>query len=305
MNGAQASGLATARRSIPPSLLTSLGSLELVARSAVDGVLHGAHASDKPGFSQEFAEYRDYVPGDDLRFVDWNAYARTDRLYLKRFEGETNTRLLVALDISASMDAGGGEPSKLTYGTWLAAALIHIAVRQHDAAGLLTFNERVRDEVDPRAGRAQQNRLFHRLDALVAEGGSEWTGAFAHVARRLTRRGIVAAISDFYCDPKSFGRALTMLGARGHDLIVFHLLDDRERLPRFRRNTTLRDAETGAVIEVDAADVRTAYPSRLADHEAALRRQAGAAGAHYVSMNADEPLDRALLGYLRFRARHP
>lgn len=306
MNGQAATGLARPRRGIPPTLLKELGNLELVARTAVDGVLHGAHTTDRPGFSQEFAEYRDYVPGDDLRFVDWNAYARSDRLYLKRFEGETNTRLLVMLDVSASMDAlDGNDPSKLVYGTWLAAALMHIALRQHDAAGLLTFNDRVQDHLTPRAGQAHRRVLFHRLDALAASGGSDWASAFAHVARRLTKRGVVAAISDFYCEPAAFGRALTMLGARGHDLIVFHLLAGAERKPRFRRNVSLRDAETGSVIEVDVNDLRHRYPRRLADHESALRGHAGAVGAHYVRMTADEPLDRALLGYLRFRARHP
>jgi len=306
MNAPASAGPMRPRRGIPPKLLKELGSLELVARTAVDGVLHGAHTTDRPGFSQEFAEYRDYVPGDDLRFVDWNAYARTDRLYLKRFEGETNTRLLVVLDVSASMDAtASSEPSKLVYGTWLAAALMHIALRQHDAAGVLTFNDRVLDHLPPRAGRAQQRVLFHRLDTLSAGGGSDWASAFAHVARRLTKRGVVAAISDFYCEPATFGRALTMLGARGHDLIVFHLLNGSERQPRFRRNVSLRDAETGSVIEVDVNDLRHRYPRRLADHESALRGHAGAAGAHYVRMTADEPLDRALLGYLRFRARHP
>ena len=177
MNGPASAGSPRPRRGIPPTLLKELGSLELVARTAVDGVLHGSHTTDRPGFSQ-FAEYRDYVPGDDLRFVDWNAYARTDRLYLKRFEGETNTRLLVVLDVSASMDAtGGGQASKLVYGTWLGAALAHIAVRQHDAAGLLTFNDRVQDDIPPRAGRAQQRVLFHRLDALAAAGGSDWSGS--------------------------------------------------------------------------------------------------------------------------------
>lgn len=303
MNGAAA--VPRPRRAIPPAVLKELGSLELVARTAVDGVLHGAHRSDRPGFSQEFAEYRDYMPGDDLRFVDWNAYARTDRLYLKRFEGETNTRLLVMLDVSASMDVGDQEPSKLAYGCWLAAALIHIAARQHDAAGLLTFNDDVVRYVPPRPGRAQQTTLYHRLDAVAADGGSDWHGAFAHAARRLAKRGVIAAISDFYCDPVEFGRALAMLGVRGHDLIVFHVLDSPERKPSFGRNVTLRDAETGTVMEVDINEVRSAYPRRLLAHESALRQSTGAAGGHYVRMDADQPLDRALIGYLRFRGQRP
>ena len=312
-------------RMIPPSVLAQLGSLELVARSVVDGVLHGAHYTDRPGFSQEFAEYRDYVPGDDPRFVDWNAYARTDRPLLKLFEGETNTRLLVLLDGSASMDtfggtgaasggngaAGGGvgAPTKLRYASYLAAALGLIAARQHDAVGLLVFDEQPRAYIPPRPGKGNLQAFYHRLDELQPEGGSDWREAFTHAASRFAKRGVMAAISDFYCDPTDFGRSLRILGSRGHDLIVFHLLDEAERAPRSRRafggNATLRDVETGDVIEVDANDLRSRYPQRLAAHEQALRREAGAVGADYVRLNADEPLDRALAGYLRFRARRP
>lgn len=290
---------------LPAELLAKLGNLELIARAAVDGLVQGAHRADRPGFSQEFAAYRDYEPGDDLRFVDWNAYARTDRLHLKLFEGETNTRLLVLLDISASMGVSARTPSKLEYGAWLAAALVHIAARQHDAVGLATFAETVRDDLPPGPGARRRRALFACLEGVRPGGGSNWDAAFMHVSRRLPKRGVVAAISDFYCEPEEFGRALRTLGARGHDLIAFHVLDAAERKPRLRRNTTLRDAESGRVIEVDAADMRTGYPRRLAAHEGALKREAAGAGAHYVAMDADEPLDRALLRYMRFRARHP
>jgi len=320
MNGQASARSGVPTRMIPPALLARLASLDLVARAVVDGALHGAHYTDRPGFSQEFAEYRDYMPGDDPRFIDWNAYARTDRTLLKLFEGETNTRLLVLLDTSASMDAFGRRgvlgqardrsdeaPTKLRYAAYLAAALAHIAGRQHDAAGLLTFDDAVRTFLAPRLGQAQQ--VFHRLDELTPSGGSDWTEAFSYAASRMTKRGIIAAISDFYCDPADFGRALRILGTRGHDLIAFHVLDAEERQPRARGplggNVTLRDAESGQVIEVDAADLRTRYPERLDAHERALRREAGGAGAHYVRLNADEPLDRALLGYLRFRNRRP
>ena len=305
-------------RMIPPALLAQLGSLELVARSVVDGVLHGAHYTDRPGFSQEFAEYRDYVPGDDPRFVDWNAYARTDRPLLKLFEGETNTRLLVLLDGSASMGSFGvpgngrgddGAPTKLRYAAYLAAALAFIAARQHDAVGLLVFDERARAYIPPRPGQGNLQAIYHRLDELQPVGGSDWREAFTHAASRLAKRGVIAAISDFYCDPAAFGRALRILGSRGHDLIVFHLLDEAERSPRSRRafggHATLRDVETGDVIEVDANDLQSRYPQRLAAHEQALRREAGAVGADYVRLNADEPLDRALAQYLRFRVRRP
>lgn len=298
---------------IPPAVLAQLGSLELVARTVVDGVLHGAHYTDRPGFSQEFAEYRDYVPGDDPRFVDWNAYARTDRPLLKLFEGETNTRLLVLFDASASMNAFGekrdGATTKLRYGAYLAAALALIAARQHDAVGLLAFDQGLRTYVAPRTGRANLQAIYHRLDELTPEGGSDWHEAFSQAASRFAKRGVIAAISDFYCDPADFGHSLRILGSRGHDLVVFHLLDAVERTPRWRQafggHATLRDVETGNVIEVDANDLRTRYPQRLAAHEEALRRQAGAVGADYVRLNADEPLDRALARYLHFRGRRP
>lgn len=293
---------------VSPAVLARLGSLELVAKATVEGMLHGAHRSARPGFSQEFAEYRDYAPGDDLRHVDWNAYARTGRLFLKRFEGETNTRVTVLVDVSASMDVGNaGAPSKLRYAGWLAAALVHLAGRQHDAAGLLTFADGVRDFLPPRGGALHRQAVFHRLAAMTAAGGSDWEAAFGHAARRVVKRGIVAAISDFYCAPEMFGRALRGLGVRGHDLMVFHLRDPAERAPaaKARRNTTLRDVETGEVIEVAAGELRAGYPRRLADHEAELRRQAGAAGADYVRLDTDAPLAPALAGYLRFRARRP
>ena len=294
-----------------------IGRLDLVARSVVDGLLQGAHRTDQPGFSQEFAEYRDYFPGDDLRFVDWNAYARTDRLYLKRFEGETNTRLLLVLDISASMGVGDENPGKLRYGTWLAAALSYIAGRQHDAVGLLTFNDDVRDDLRPAAGMAHQQRLFHRLGSLAASGASDWELAIAGVAQRLRRRAIVALISDCWCEPAVLGHALATLGAKGHDVIVFHVLDQAERAPQGSSPATgrlgmtmpstvrLRDVETAQEIDVDRHDLRTGYGKRLAAHEAAMRQQVSGVGAHYVRMNADEPLNRGLADYLRFRARHP
>ena len=287
-------------------MLAKLGSLELIARAAVDGMVHGAHRTKRHGFSPEFAEYRDYAPGDDLRFIDWNAYARTDRLYLKRYEGETNTQLLLLVDASASMGVGEA-PTKLDYATWLAAALALIAARQHDAAGLAAFNEELRWLAPPRSGAAHRQALLHGLDALTAVGGSHWRRAFAQVANRSSRRGIVVAISDFYCEAEDFGRALRLLGTRGHDLIAFHLLSAAERQPRLKagRNTTLRDAETGSVLEVDAFEVRNVYPRRLAEHEAALRQAAGVAGADYVQMNTNQPLDEALIRYLRFRARRP
>ena len=300
-----APGGRTPARLIPPALLAGLGDLELIARAVVDGVVNGLHRSNMFGFSQEFAEYRDYVPGDDPRFVDWNAYARTGRPYLKRFEGETNTRLMLLVDASASMGFGERGVTKLDYARWVAAALAWLGRRQHDAVGLLAFGDSVAAFQPPSARAAAADRLFHTLDGLRAESGTDWSAAFAYLSARVARRGIVAVLSDFYCAPEVLGQSLRGLGARGHDVLLVHILDAAERAPRVGRGAGLRDAETGAVMEVDGQELRSDYPGRLAAHEQALRREAAAAGADYVRMDTDQPLDRGLLDYLRFRARHP
>lgn len=294
----------TPLRLISPEVLARLADLELVARTVVDGVLNGLHRSARFGFSQEFAEYRDYVPGDDPRFVDWNAYARTGRPFVKRFEGETNTRVMVLLDVSASMAFGAGV-SKLAYARWLAAALAWLGRRQHDAVGLLAFHDRVEAFHPPSARARDLDRIFHTLDTLRAASGTDWSAAFAHLQARVAKRAIVAVVSDFYCPPEELGQALRMLGARGHDVFLVHVLDPAERNPAVRRGAALRDAETDVVMEVDAQELRSAYPGRLAAHERALRREAAAAGADYVRVDTDQPLDRALFDYLHFRSRHP
>ena len=292
-------------RLIPPAVLGALGSLELIARAVVDGVVNGLHRSDVFGFSQEFAEYRDYVPGDDPRFVDWNAYARTGRPYLKRFEGETNTRLMLMLDVSASMGFGAAGVTKLDYARWVAAALAWLGRRQHAAVGLLAFHDSVAAFRPPSSRAASVAGVLHALEELRAESGTDWPAAFAHLSGRVERRGIVAVLSDFYCPPAVLGHALRGLGARGHDVLLVHVLDAAERAPAVGRGAGLRDAETGLVMEVDGQELRADYPGRLAAHEQALRREAAGAGADYVRMDTDRPLDRGLLDYLRFRARHP
>ncbi len=300
-------GARTPTRLIPPEILAGLGNLELVARAVVDGMLNGLHRTDVFGFSQEFAEYRDYVPGDDPRFVDWNAYARTGRPYVKRFEGETNTRLMLMLDVSASMGFGGGlggrKASKLDYSRWLAAALAWLAHRQHDAVGLLAFHDTVAAFQPPSGRGVAGERLFHTLDGLRAGSGTDWPAALRHLGARVSRRGILAVLSDFYCAPDVLGQALRGLCVRGHDVFLLHVLDPAERRPDVGRGAALRDAETAEVMEVDGQELRSGYPERLAEHERGLRRAAASAGADYVRVDTDQPLDRALFEYLRFRAR--
>ena len=198
-------------------------------------MLNGLHRSATFGFSQEFAEYRDYVPGDDPRFVDWNAYARTGRPFVKRFEGETNTRVMVLLDVSASMAFGVGV-TKLAYARWLAAALAWLGRRQHDAVGLLAFHDRV-EAFHPPSARARDvdSDLPYARYAYAPRPVPDWSAAFAHLQARVAKRAIVAVVSDFYCPPEELGKALRMLGARGHDVFLVHVLDPGERNPAVGR----------------------------------------------------------------------
>lgn len=296
------------QRLIEPAVLAQLNNLELLARTVVEGALTGLHRSPNFGFSQEFAEYRTYVPGDDLRHVDWNVFARSDRLVVKRFYGDTNCQLLVLLDTSASMAQQGptvGAVSKIDYARFLAAALVYLAHRQHDAVGLLTFSDGIDSYRPPVVRTAGVNGLYHALDDLRASGGTNWQLPLEHVLAQLKKRGLLVVISDFYTEPDVLGQALRGLAARGHDLLMMHLLHPAERALRLDRAATLEDAETGQAMEVTAEEVRDAYPRRLREHVDAVRTATLGIGGHYVQVDTDEPLDRCLARYLRFRARHP
>lgn len=299
--------MSVATRLIPPSTLASLANLELLARTVVEGALIGLHRSPRFGFSQEFAEYRAYTPGDDPRFIDWNVYARADRTYVKRYFGDTNTRLAVLLDTSASMGLGSaaGAVAKLDYARYLAAALIYLASRQHDAVGLSAFADQVHEHRPPSARARTARALYLLLERLTAGGQTRWSALFEHAGSRLGKRSLVVLISDFYGDPDELGSGLRTLAARGHDLLTLHVLGPAERRPAMEPGTTLRDVETGAVLQASIADLRDAYPQRLAGHVRAIGQAVAGAGGHHRLMYTDQPLDRSLAEYLRFRERHP
>ena len=296
------------QRLIEPTVLARLNNLELIARTAVEGALIGLHRSPSFGFSQEFAEYRPYVPGDDLRYIDWNVYARTDRTYVKRYFGDTNCQLMLLVDTSASMQAeepGNGAVGKLDYARFFGAALVYLAHRQHDAVGLLTFNDRIHSFRPPTARAAGVRTIYHELDDMHASGGSNWQLPLEHVQGQFKKSGLIVVISDFYTEPDALAKVLTGLAARGHDLLLVHVLDPDEKSLNLNQTATLKDAETGEVMEVTKEEVRRDYPERLANHIDTLKRLTLGMGGHYLQVDTNEPLDRTLAGYLHFRARHP
>lgn len=287
-----------------PTTLASLGNLELVARSAVEGFFQGLHRSPRFGFSQEFAEYRAYAEGDDPRFVDWNVYARTDRTYIKRFQGETNTRLMIALDASASMGFGAGPVNKLRYAKFLAAALAYMAIQQHDPVGLIAFDDAIRSYRPPSSRAGSLPAILHALDAVQAGKQTDLRHSLQQLREHFSRRGLVAVISDLYCDPKALTRAVQPLAYRGHDIMIFQILDREEMEPQWRESVLLEDMESGVTRDVSPDWIRAHYQPRLQQHLDELRRAAAGVGAQQALIVTDEPLDRALRRYLQFRQRH-
>src|SRR5271170_6848600 len=214
----------TPTRFIDPALLAGISHLDLVAKTVVDGFVAGLHRSPDFGFSQEFAEYRAYTPGDDLRNVDWNVYARTDRVYLKRYRGETNSMLTVLLDASNSMQFGSHGVNKMDYARYLAASLFYLAIHeQHDAAGLITFDDEIRKYISPSTRQGQLDRLLAGLEQAKARARTDFAKPMRYFQEFLKRRGIVLIVSDFWESPESIIRNIEPLRYRGNEVVLFHV----------------------------------------------------------------------------------
>jgi uncharacterized protein (DUF58 family) len=295
---------AAAGKLLTPEVLSSRSNLELVARVAVEGFLVGLHRSPHFGFSQEFAEFRAYNEGDDPRFVDWNVFARTDRTYIRRYEGETNTRLMVLLDASASMGFQSGKVSKLQYGKYLGASLAYLASRQHDPVGLIVFDETIRHYRPPSGRTGSLQGVLHALDDATPGQKTDLEGCFVKFREHLGRRGLVAIISDLYCDPVAMSKAVAPLAYTGHDMVFFHVLDPGELDPKWRDSVLFEDMESGKTMEVSPDYLEGDYRKKLEDHLAGVRRAAAGVGADLVLARTDQPLDDALRRYLMFRQRH-
>jgi uncharacterized protein (DUF58 family) len=290
------------QRFLDPATLNSIAGLDLIAKTVVDGFVAGLHRSPDFGFSQEFAEYRAYAQGDDLRHVDWNVFARTDRCYLKRYRGETNTQLLVLLDASASMGFGSHAVNKLDYARFLAASLCYLAHVQRDAAGLIVFDEDVTNYVAPSTRQGQLFRLLHAIERAQAGTRTDFSKPFAHFQSFLHRRGIVAVVSDFYEDPALIVKTVEPLRFRGNEVILFHLLDPQEIAPKFREPVLLVDMEDSrAALEVSPEYARHQYRTKIDAHIDALRSRARSAGMDYFLADTGRPLDEGLREYLSVR----
>ncbi len=295
------------QRFLDPAMLASISSLDLLARTVVDGFVAGLHRSPDFGFSQEFAEYRAYTPGDDLRHVDWNLFARTERCYLKRYRGETNSQLTILLDASNSMIYTSGQttsglPSKMDYARFTAASLFYLAVHnQRDAAGLIVFDDAVRNYIRPSTRQGQLHRLLAGLEQAEPHARTDFTKPLLHFQELLHRRGIVIVISDFYEDPEAIVRTIEPLRFHGNEVVLFHVLDPKEIRPELRGPAILVDLETNQRLEVIPEYTRTEYCKKVDAHIEQLRIRTHAAGMDYHLLVTDQPLDTALREYLAIR----
>lgn len=291
------------RQFLDPAVIARLGTLELKARTIVEGFLSGLHRSPFKGFSVEFAEYRQYIHGDDLATIDWKVYARSDRYYVKKFEEETNLDCHLILDVSGSMGYGSRGLTKLEYGSVLAASIAYLMNRQRDAVGLMAFDDRIVDMLPASARPGHLRMILITLDRLRLGKQTDVSKPLHQLANSLTKRGIVVLISDLLDDPDSVIRGLKHFRFRGSDVIVFHVLDPDEIDFPFERATRFEDLESSEEIMAVPGLVREHYRreiSRLIDR---YRQELGAAGIDYQLLRTTDPLELALLSYLSTRGR--
>jgi len=281
---------------LDPAVLAALGHLELVARWVVDGFITGLHRSPRKGFSVEFAEHRPYIPGDDLRYLDWRIAARADRWVVKQFEEETNARAMIVLDVSRSMQWTGDAArlTKLSYAERLAAAIALLLIRQRDAVGLVRFDAGLRSVVPPRAQRAQWRRLVAALSEPGGGAASDVAGALMQAGRLVRRPGFVVLISDLLVDAAPVADAARTLRARGHEVLVLHVLDPAERDFPELGEALYRDPESQDEVAAAPADVRASYQATVQEALAEWRGALGRAGARYAVATTDDPFGRPL-----------
>ena len=286
-------------RFVDPKVLARLGSLELLARTVVDGFINGLHKAPYLGVSVDFAEHRGYMPGDDIRFIDWRVFARTDRFYVKRFEADTNTNFSVLFDISRSMSFGGKGLTKLDYGRYLAACLTYFCTKQRDRVGLVTFDEDIVTRVPPSA--KHLDVVLHELDRIEAGRPGSFERPLFKATEFFKRRGIIVVISDFYEDPQKLVDALKPLSYGGNDLIVFQILDQAEIDFPYDEATSFQDLETGQKMPVVPEKLREQYRQLVQEHIAALSKKCSENRIDYALFNTATPIDHALFKFLAMR----
>jgi uncharacterized protein (DUF58 family) len=295
-----------ATRFLDPKAILAIRNLELRARVVVEGFILGLHRSPFHGFSVEFSEYRQYSPGDDVRYVDWKRFGRSDRYYLKKFEDETNLRCYFLVDLSRSMSFASetmGGKTKADYGITVAASLAYFLSKQGDATGLLAFDAGIRDYMPARHRPGHLHQMMLTLDRPASGKETNLAAPLRRIAELVTKRSMMVLISDLLAPCEVFADALTQLRAVGHEVVVFQVLDPAELDFHYRASSQFEDLETGAAIYVDPEKVRGAYLAGLAAHQERVRELCVNQGITYQLLRTDQPLEMALFHFLTSRGR--
>jgi uncharacterized protein (DUF58 family) len=296
--------MAAAEKYLRPEVIRQVARLDLRAKFIVEGFLAGLHASPFHGFSVEFSEHRKYVPGDDLKDLDWTVYAKTDKYYLKKFEAETNLTGYLVMDLSASMAyTYRQELTKFDYAICLAAALGYLMIHQQDPVGLVTFDTRIQTSLPPRSKRTQLGTILSVLANLQPSGATEVGACLHQLAAMVRGRSLVMLFSDLLTDPGPVLQGLHHLRHRGHEVILFHILDEAEVHFPFEGLIQFEDVETPDRLVLDARGMRADYLEEVAGFQESYRVECARAGIDYVPMDTSVSFDKALLEYLVQRQR--
>jgi uncharacterized protein (DUF58 family) len=292
----------TAEKYLKPEVIRQVARLDLRAKFIVEGFIAGLHASPFHGFSVEFSEHRKYSPGDNISDVDWNVYAKTDRFYIKKFQAETNLTGYLVMDLSGSMGyTYRQELTKFEYSISLAAALGYLMIHQQDPVGLIAFDEKVRQSLAPASKRSQLGNILSLLARLKPSGTTQIESSLHQVAGMMRHRSLVLLFSDLLGDTDPILKAIHRLRFAGHDIIVFHILDEAEAAFPFEGMLRLEDNETREMIEVDADAIKADYLDEVERFRSTYRNDCVRARIDYVPLHTGMPFDKALMSYLLTR----
>jgi len=288
---------------LKPEAVARMSNMTLVARSVVEGFISGLHKSPYHGFSVEFAEHREYVPGDELRHLDWQALARTDKYFIKQFEEETNLRCHILLDTSGSMAFKSDGITKFEYGAFLAASLAYLMIRQQDTVGLVTFDVDIRHRILPHSTTVHLNHLLRTLESVQPGGDTSISVVFHRLAETLKKRGLIIIISDLFDNEIEVMRALRHFRHKKHEVIIFHIFDKYEEDFPYDRLSNFIDLETGERLQVDPRYVREEYLKQMKAFVDTYKRDCSESFIEYVATNTAIPFDFMLTNYLSKRKR--
>jgi uncharacterized protein (DUF58 family) len=291
----------TSRRFLPPEAIARISRLEVLARNVVEGFLSGLHRSPYFGQSVEFAQHREYAPGDDIRRIDWKVWSKTDRYYIKQYEEETNLRTTLLVDLSESMQFGSSQLNKYEYACRLAASLSYLLLRQQDSVGMMTFDNAVRSTIPPSSKQNHLQSILASLDVQKPAKKTDLQSLLGQVADQQTRRGLIVLISDLFVDRAGLFKGLKLLRTRGHDVMVFHVMDDEELDFNFAGTTKFEGMEEMGDLICDPRSLREGYLAAVTAFVDDIRRHCTRQMIDYQTIRTSEHLDAALAHYLTHR----